>query len=255
MISESIMLPSMGIPYNKLEGSSLKVKPITTKIYKDFLVNNEDDGIINMLNECMVDSPISADELVYADQLALLFKIRSMSLGSEVKIRVHCPFCNNDVNVVWDLMLSDCDYLSASSYPFEIELPESKTRIKVLLSNSKMRRLAKEEAKKRAEKFSKKVSDFLPQLSVCSQLQVPECSDIIEKLQWYESLSLMDSIYIDSVIENVQNFGISTQQTLKCTECEKDLNVSLMIDQNFFRPHIDLPPVFKTTKGKLATGI
>lgn len=255
MISESIMLPSMGIPYNKLEGSSLRVKPLTTKIYKDFLVNNEDDGIINMLNECIVDSSISADELVYQDQLALLFKIRSMSLGSEVKIRVHCPFCDNDVNVIWDLMNADCDYLSASSYPFEIELPESKTKIKVLLSNSKMRRLAREEAKKRAEKFSKKISDFLPQLSICSQIQIPECRDIIEKLQWYESLSIMDSIYIDSIIESVQNFGISTQQTLKCTECEKDLNVSLMIDQNFFRPNFDLPTVCKTTKGKLAAGI
>lgn len=255
MISESIMLPSMGIPYSKMEGASLSVQPITTKIYKDFLINSEDDGIINMLNACIVDSPITAEELVYADQLALLFKIRSMSLGSEIKLRVHCPFCNNDVTVVWDLMNADCEYLAADSYPFEIELPESKAKIKVMLSNAKMRRLAKEEAKKRADKFSKKVSDFLPQLSVCSQLQVLGCQDIIEKLQWYESLPLVDSLYIDSVIEKIQSFGVSTSQSMKCPECEKELNVNLMIDQNFFRLPFDLPAVCKTTKGKLATGV
>lgn len=256
MISESIMLPSMGIPYNKLEGSSLRVSPITTKIYKDFLINSEDDGIINMLDGCLVDSPLKAEELVYADQLALLFKIRSMSLGSEIKIRVHCPHCNNDINVLWDLMNADCEYLSAESYPFKVTLPESKTEINIFIPNSKMRRLAREEAKKRADKFSKKISDFLPQLMICSQLQVQGCMDIIEKLQWYESLSLIDSIYIDSIIDNIQNFGISTQQILKCTECDGDLSVNLMIDQNFFRPNFDLPTtICRTTKGKLATGI
>lgn len=255
MIKESIILPSLGYPYKGiLDGTSVCVKPITTRVYKDFLINNSDEGILNLIDSCLVDCPLKAEDLCFQDELAVYLKIRCISLGSDLQVSSTCPNCKTQINQTWDLMGLECTYLGLDEYPYKFILPDSKKEIKMYIPSSKSQRIAKEEAQKRATRYNKKVSDFLPTFSTVSILQVPDVMDIVDKADWYEGLSLHDAVYIDQVADQLQNFGIVVSKEVECDSCKRKFRVPLSITPEFFRPRIGDIPGIKTKAGTLEKG-
>ena len=255
MLKESIILPSMGYPYKGiLEGTSVYVKPITTKVYKDFLVDSSDDGVLNLIDSCLVDCPLKAEDFTFQDELAIYLKIRCVSLGASLKVSSICPHCKDQESDTWNLMDLECTYLALDEYPFKFTLPDSKKEVEMVLPTSKIQRIAKEEAQKRATRFNMNLSDFLPIFSTVSLLHVSDVSDIVNKFEWYNKLSLMDAVYIDQVAEKLQDFGISVSKERECHSCKKKYRVPLSITPDFFRPGIGDLPGIKTAKGTLEKG-
>lgn len=255
MIKESLILPSQGYPYKgRLEGSSVTVRPLTTRAYKDFLVSGGDDGVTNLVESCLVDCPIKAEELVYQDELALYLKIRSMSLGSQIPVYSVCPGCGERNVDTWDLMQLECSYLCMDEYPLKVELPDCKKKIEVMIPTSKSQRLAKEEAQKRADKFDKKIADFLPSFQVASVIRVEGAGDIVDRANWYIDLSLKDAVFIDQVLAKIQDFGIHTLKDAECKACKRKYTVPLQITSDFFRPNLGDIEGIKTSQGTLEEG-
>lgn len=255
MIKESIILPSLGYPYKgALEGTSVYVKPITTRVYKDFLVNNSDEGVLNLIDSCLVDCPLKAEDFCYQDELAIYLKIRCISLGNDLKVSSVCPNCKKTLVHTWDLMDLECTYLGVNEYPFKFTLPDSNKELKMLIPTSKSQRIAREEAQKRATNYNMDISEFLPIYSTVSLLQVPDVMDIVDKADWYNGLSLKDAVYIDQVAEQLQDFGISIFKEAECTSCKKKFRVPLTINTDFFRPSIGSIPGIKTKTGTLEKG-
>lgn len=255
MIKESLILPSQGYPYKgKLEGTSVLVSPLTTKIYKDFLVSGNEEGVTNLVESCLVDCPLRAEELVYQDELAVYLKIRSMSLGSQIPVYSVCPKCSERNVDNWDLMKLECSYLSMDEYPLKVVLPDCKKKIEVSLPTTKLQRIAKEEAQKRASNFDKKISDFLPSFQVAVLIHVDGLGDIVEKADWYNELSLRDAVYIDQVLAKFQDFGINTIRETECKSCKRKYTVPLQVTSDFFRPSIGDVEGIKTTTGTLEEG-
>lgn len=255
MISESVILPSLGYPYHgKLDGTSIKVSPLTTRAYKDFLVSVGDEGLENLINSCLVDSPLKADDLVYQDTLAVYFKIRAISLGSKVPVYSVCPGCQNRNTEDMDINALKCSYFSISEYPYSVVLPITKKRIKVSLPTGKTQKRASDEAKRRANIFSKPQSDFLPSLQAASILAVDGLLDLAEVSDWYNDLPLKDALYIDRVMEKMQNFGIHTLREVECAKCKKAYTVPLRITNDFFRTDIGDLEGIKVSEGTLEKG-
>ena len=255
MIKESLILPSQGFPYKgKLDGTSVMVKPLTTRVYKDFLVSGGEEGVTNLVDSCLVDCPLKAEELVYQDELAIYLKIRSISLGSQIPVYSVCPSCGEKNITTWDLMSLECSYLFVDDYPLKVTLPDSKKRIEVMIPTARSQRLSREAAQKRATQFDKKISDFLPTFQTASILQVDGVGDIVQRADWYTELSLKDAVYIDQVLAKIQDFGIHTTREEECKSCKRKYTVPLQVTSDFFRPAIGNIEGFKTAKGTLEKG-
>ena len=255
MIKESLILPSQGYPYKgKLEGSSITVRPLTTRVYKDFLVSGGAEGVTNLIDSCLVECPLKAEDLVYQDELAIYLKIRSISLGSTIPVYSVCPGCGEKNVESWDLMDLECSYLYMDSYPLQVTLPDSKKKIEIKLPTAKTQRIAREEAQKRATKFEKKLMDFLPSFQTASVLHVDGIGDLVQRADWYTDLSLKDAVYIDQVMAKMQDFGIHTTREAECKSCKRKYTVPLQVTQDFFRPDLGDIEGIKVTQGTLAEG-
>ncbi len=255
MIKESLILPSQGFPYNnRLEGSSVKLQPLTTRAYKDFIISNDEEGVLNLVDSCLVDCPLKAEEFVYADVLAMYLKIRSMTLGTNITLFSVCPHCKLRNKIEWDLMSMPCKYLSVDEYPIPITLPDSGKTIGLCLPTYKNNQVAKEEAQKRASRYNKPITDFLSSFNTVVNLQVSGVGDLVSKAEWYENLPLRDVIYIDQASLIIQDFGLITSKDTVCTGCKKEYRTPFNITQEFFRPSLGDISGFSTSQGTLQEG-
>lgn len=255
MIKESVILPSLGYPYKgKLEGTSISVSPITTRVYKDFIMSNSEEGLLNLVNSCLVDSPLKAEDFCYADLLAIYIKIRNISLGSIIPTVSTCPVCGNKQTTDWELNKIECNYLGLDSYPIQITLPESKEIIYLEIPTIRSGKIAKEEAQKRAANYNKKVSDFLDTFSMLICIRSDKGMDLISRSEWYDNLPLKDAMFIDQAFSLIQDFGLITRQRVICKDCNHPYNVPLQVNREFFRPSIGNISGFKTTKGTFEEG-
>ncbi len=255
MIKESVILPSLGYPYKgRLEGTSVFVSPITTRVYKDFIVSNSEDGLLNLVDSCLVDCPLKAEDFCYADLLAIYIKIRTISLGTIIPTSSTCPACGNKQNTDWELDKIECNYLGLDSYPIQLTLPESKEVIYMEIPTMKSGRIAKGEAQKRATRYNRKVSDYLDTFSMLICVRSDQGMDLVTRAEWYENLQLKDAMFIDQAFSLIQDFGLVTRQRVICKDCNHPYNIPLQINREFFRPSIGDISGFRTTRGTLAQG-
>lgn len=235
--TEDLTLPSRGIVYqlNDFDGV-VKVKPFTTKLYKDLLTANASEaGIRQFIDGCLVDCPIKGKDMHQEDVLAVLFKTREMTLGNILKMEVRCPDCHKVEKLDWDLGEIEVNYLYVDKYPIPVTLPECGKEIKVRFPIGSDFRRARQEAEKRASLFDKQVSDFLQLYNTVALLDV-DGKDIIEKAEWYESLNPSDAIFIDEVFSEMGGvFGVKMTRDVRCPHCDKEFSTYIDIGSDFFR--------------------
>lgn len=252
--TEELLIPSRGIIYRIPEFDGIvKVKAFTTRAYKDLLASNASEtGLRQFVDTCLVDCPIKAKDMNQEDILAILFKIRIMTLGNTLKMEVRCPECKKIETVMWDLNEIDVDYLYAEKYPIPVTLPESNEDIKVRFPTGADARKAKLEAEKRASIFKKPLSEFIQVFSTVALLDV-EGKDLIEKSEWYENLNPQDAIYIDSVFTEMNSaFGVKMTRKVRCSECDKEFSTYIDIGSDFFRPSRNVTLGLTSKAGNLA---
>ena len=252
--TESLLLPSRGIIYNvpNFDGY-VNVKPFTTKNYKDLLTANaSESGLKQFIEACLVDCPIKAKDMNQNDLLAILFKIRSITLGNKLKTQVKCPECKAIEDIEWDLDDIEINYLFVDEYPIKVALPTSGEEIKVKFVTGKDSTAAKQAAEKRATMFKKQISEYLPLYETVSRIEV-NGKDIVERAEWYESLHPSDAIYIDEVFsEMVDTFGVKMTREEQCSKCDKVYETYIDIGSDFFRPYSVKPLGISRKAGNLA---
>lgn len=252
--TEDLLLPSRGIIYDKADFDGVvKVKPFTTKAYKDLLTGNASDNALKQfIDSCLVDCPVKAKNMNQNDLLACLFKVRAITLGSNLRLSVTCPECGKKEDVVWDLTDTNVDYLYADEYPVKITLPISNKEIKVRFPTGADVAKAKAEADRRAAKFNLQPAEFLQIYTIVALLDV-DGKDLIEKAEWYEGLNPGDAIYIDEVISEMnESFGVKMIRTHKCTACDHSFEKAVDIGSDFFRPYSVKSLGLKGKTGSLA---
>lgn len=237
--TEDLLLPSRGIIYEISDFDGVvKVKPFTTKSYKDLLAGNASENAIRQfIDSCLVDCPIKAKNMNQNDLMAVLFKTRALTLGNMLKMQISCPRCHKITEVEWDLNEVTVNYLSAEEYPIKVTLPDSGKEIKVRFPTGATTAKAKIEAERRSSKFNKPVSEYLNIFNLVSILDV-ESKDLVEKSEWYENLSPRDAIYIDAVISEMGDiFGVEMFRDETCLDCGKTFTSVIDLSADFFRPY------------------
>lgn len=252
--SEELLLPSRGIVYQLSDFDGVvKVKPFTTKAYKDLLTSNASEtGLKQFIDSCLVDCPIKAKNMNQNDLLAVLFKARVMTLGNKLKTQVKCPDCGHVEDVEWDLNNIEINYLYAENYPVSVKLPESGKDIKVRFPTGSDITKAKQEADRRAGIFKKPASDFLQIYTTVSLIDIDN-KDIVEKAEWYEHLKPQDAIYIDEVFAEMNEaFGVKMIREEHCSMCDKLFTTYIDIGSDFFRPYANISLGITSKTGNLA---
>lgn len=252
--TEELVLPSRGIVYQIPEFDGVvKVKPFTTKAYKDLLTSNASEtGLKQFIDSCLVDCPIKAKNMNQNDLLAVLFKTRVMTLGNMLKTQVRCPECDHVEDLEWDLEKININYLYAEEYPINVTLPKCGKSLKVRFPTGADVTKAKQEADRRAAKFKRQASDFLQIYTIASLIDV-DGKDIIGKAEWYESLAPQDAIYLDEVFSEMNDaFGVKMTREEHCAVCDKIFTTYIDIGSDFFRPYANVKLGLTSKAGNLA---
>ena len=252
--TEELLLPSCGIIYSDTNFDGIvKVKPFTTKAYKDLLTGNASETALKQfIDSCLVDCPIKAKNMNQNDLLACLFKVRAITLGNKLRTQIKCPNCGKVDDIEWDLTNIDVNYLFADEYPLKVSLPICGKDIKVRFATGYDIANAKAEADRRAAKFKKDPKDFMQVYTIVSMLDV-DGKDLIEKAEWYEDLNPCDAIYIDEVISEMSNtFGVKMTRDEKCSMCDHTFETVIDIGSDFFRPYSVKSLGIASKKGNLA---
>ena len=252
--TEDLMLPSRGIVYQIPDFDGIvKVKPFTTKAYKDLLTANASEtGLKQFIDTCLVDCPIKAKNMNQNDLLAILFKTRAMTLGNKLKTQVKCPDCSHVEDIEWDLNTIEINYLYADKYPVTVKLPECGKEVKVRFPTGADVTKAKQEADRRAGIFKKQASDFLQVYTICALIDI-DGKDLVEKAEWYEHLKPQDAIYLDEVFTEMNDvFGVKMTREAHCSVCDKVFTTYIDIGSDFFRPYANVSLGLTSKAGNLA---
>lgn len=252
--TEDLMLPSRGVVYQISDFDGIvKVKPFTTKAYKDLLTANASEaGLKQFIDTCLVNCPIKAKNMNQNDLLSILFKTRAMTLGNKLKTQVKCPDCSHVEDIEWDLNTIEINYLYADKYPVAVKLPECGKEVKIRFPTGADVTKAKQEADRRAGIFKKQASDFLQVYTICALIDV-DGKDLIEKAEWYEHLKPQDAIYIDEVFTEMNDvFGVKMTREAHCSVCDKVFTTYIDIGSDFFRPYANVSLGLTSKTGNLA---
>ncbi len=252
--TEQLLLPSRGIIYQLSDfDGNVNVKPFTTKAYKDLLTSNASEtGLKQFIDSCLVDSPIKAKNMNQNDLLAVLFKVRVMTLGNMLKTMTRCPECGASEEHEWDLNDIQINYLYTENYPIVVKLPQCGKEIKVRFPTGADVTRAKQEADRRAAAFKKSASDFLQIYTTVSLIDL-EGKDIVEKAEWYEHLNPCDAIYLDEVFSEMNDaFGVKMTREGHCSTCDKVFTSYIDIGSDFFRPYANVTLGLTSKKGNLS---
>ena len=251
--TEQLLLPSRGVIYRLPDFDGVvNVKPFNTKAYKDLLTSNASEaGLKQFIDTCLVDCPIKAKNMNQNDLMAVLFKIRVLTIGNKLKTKVICPSCGKTEDIEWDLNNIEINYLYANNYPVDVELPSGK-KIKVRFPTGSDLIKAKQEADRRAAVFKKSPDEFLQIYQLVALIDI-DGKDIIEKAEWYESLDPNDAIYIDEVFSELNNvFGVKLTKEHQCRSCDKVFDSYIDIGGDFFRPYTNVSLGVTSKAGNLA---
>jgi len=243
-IKETHEIPSRGLVYDP----SLKIpaeitlRAMTTVDEKIRLSSSGITTMPNLVQSCIVEpEKIDVTQLKLFDLHFLMYKLRTITYGPIYKLQTFCPECGKrlDFNVNLDEIPVN-PVKDDFKEPFEIgPLPISKDVMSCqILSIADFISMEKE-GKRLLNKFPDYVGDpeFLlgyafKILKINSQELMP-----FQKAKYIEEMHARDMRFFDSKYDSfVNGIGMDLTKTDICTGCGKDINFTLSVTEEFFRP-------------------
>lgn len=236
-----INLPSNGVLYDgKMPAGEVYISPMTAS-EEALLASNKADkvSVVDLLcKRCLVECPISYDDLLVGDTFYLLLCIRNVSYGGSYRFNLTCSNCGtsfaracmvpDDLKVV---ALSEED----ANESYSVKLPMSGDTVSFRLLRNK-----DEEAIRRytKNKYQRSAEDTDP--SYCFRLatHIEEINgkklDILHRLSYVESMIASDVSALKQAIQD-RDFGVDLMLSGNCPACGFPFEEILPFDRNFFR--------------------
>lgn len=241
-IRETYELPSNGVLY-KDEGipSTITLRAMNALDEKIRLASSGMRTIPELLKSCIVnDEKIDPYKLKLFDLQFLMYKLRIITYGSEYKVRVNCPHCGQEHEIIVNLDEIPINKLDSNFVePFEIgSLPVSGDSITCRLLSAEDFINMETEARKIKAKFPNYIGD--PEFILNYKYKIVsingECKP--QLLQSYiENMHAKDMRYFDSKYNEVaDNLGMDLNMTDICPSCGGDIDYTIPVTTEFFRP-------------------
>lgn len=244
-VGENFTLPSLGKVYDKEVNPNIKLRSMTTEEEMKRLSPSDRPykNMCEIIDDCLVEKPgISSYDMILADYLYLLHKLRIVTYGPDYQTDLLCPYCGctNERTVnLEDLEVNQ--YSDDLNKYLEFDLPNKKDHIKIRMQTPRILDEITVRSKDRKRSSGTGESVFLLTL----QFLVAEVNGVklgsFEKEQYLRKLPMMDTNYILKCAEKINDkVGLDTGIETKCSVCGADFKSSFRLTAEFFGPSIDI---------------
>lgn len=243
-ISESFTLPSKGLIYNPTINPVIKLRSMTVEDEMRRLSHSEVPykNIADIIDSCIVDEiPISCYDMCIGDFQFLLYKLRTVTYGSNYTVSSTCPLCG--FNNITDIDLDNrsiIEYTDKYSELLTISLPESKKI--VTLKYQTPRQLDNIELKKK-ELLRRNPEALDPSLYLTIESIIDKVDDVkldpVKLTTFVRSMPMKDANIILQSAQKIDSaIGIDILIDSTCEACGHKYSTFFRITQEFFRPRI-----------------
>lgn len=240
MHEERITLPSNGVFYDQDFPTTLTIRSLTTDEEQLLYGSTSETTIDRIISKCIVEpSDFPIDELIPADKMFILFKLRIISYGQDYNQTIFCPYCNYEGLSVLDLDQLPCEELDESKIkvPLKLTLPMSKDIIELRVLTEKDYKTIKERAQKVSKRLSLPFGQVEHKLRFAKQIKSinGEKIDSFMAERYYSSMHVRDVKYIESALNSIK-IGYQGYIDMKCPACHKDIVVPFEMTSEFLNP-------------------
>jgi hypothetical protein len=218
-IEQIVELPSRGIGYPP-GMDKVTIRTLTFEDEKIMSESNPDQDIISLLlTRCV--SNLDPDILYGPDKLYLLYKIRELSYGTNIKLKETCPNCNEENQLEVDL--SQLPVTKASdefSDTKEITLPDLGKVMKI-----RVPRASDSGYMVNKPRILDNLWRFVINLDKYTDPKV--ISQAIKRLTSRDTRSLIEALF-------VEEFGIEAEAKYICSRCRQENIIEVPLSEAFF---------------------
>lgn len=245
-ISESYVLPSKGLIYDKPVDPNFTVRSMTTAEEMKRLSPTETPYKVmsEIIEDCLVKKlEIPVYDLCIGDYQFLLHKLRIVTYGPQYKMAIQCPNCG-------EVSVSNVSLDSLHVYEHEesfgeatvINLPQSGKRIELKVQTPRII----EEIALKTKDIKKRMKDSLvdPSFLVTLQsiiktvdgqvLSETALDSLVRKLPMKDA-----NILLQAAKKLNAKVGLDTEVTAKCGSCGYDVVTTFRFTSEFFGPTVD----------------
>ena len=238
-MKETIHLPLNGVLYDSIP-TTLVIRSLTTKEEQLLFGSTSDYTIDTIIQNCIVEPKnFPINDLIPADKMFILFKIRIVTYGEDYNQYVYCPYCKYEGVTSVNLDMLPCEELDEDKIklPLKMTLKSSKDQLELRVLTEKDYK----NIRTRAEKVSKKLNipfaqverklRFAKQIKAINGVNV----DAFEAEKYYDGMSVRDVRYVDSALASIK-VGYQGLLDCQCPSCKKDLTIPFEMTSEFLMP-------------------
>lgn len=245
-IHETYTLPSLGKIYDVEVNPNVTIKSMTTEQEQKRLAITDYPYkmLCEIIDDCIVDPiGISSYDMCIGDYQFVLYKLRTVTYGSEYNIDAKCPYCGYTRKETVNL-----DELSTMKYSEEFDkyrtfkLPKTEDEITLNIQTPRMLDNVVNMTREYKAKFPD-ASDPTLTFTIKSLIQKvnDKKPDPMKIDQWIKNLPMADVNTIITYAEKMNSLiGVDTQLILHCDLCGLYHESSLTMGQEFFRPALNI---------------
>lgn len=245
-ISESYILPSKGLIYDKPIDPNFTVRSMTTAEEMKRLSPTETPYKVmsEIIEECLTKKlEIPVYDLCIGDYQFLLHKLRVVTYGPDYKMSIQCPNCG-EVTV----SNTNLDSLTVTEYEDSIQefmtihLPQIDKKIELKVQTPRII----EEVSSRAKEIKKRMKDsavdpsFLVTLQSIIKTVDGQTLNAVALESFVRKLPMRDAnILLQAAKKLNGKVGLDTEVVAKCGSCGYDVVTTFRFTSEFFGPTID----------------
>jgi hypothetical protein len=243
---ETVPLPSRGlvypVDYTLYAQETVDIRPMTAR-EEDILTSRalikKGTVITHLIESCLMDKNIRANDLLAGDRNALMIALRITGYGSDYRAEVSCPECDTKSKFEFDLSelpitRLGIDPIEPGINLFEFELPYTKKKVKFKFLTGH-----DEEDMNRSSERRKKMGQLADSL-VTSRLShsIVEIAEVADKSKinhFIRNMPARDSRALRKFIDDNEP-GIDMTSWFECSACGESTEMGVPLGASFFWP-------------------
>lgn len=242
IITDTVRLPSKGLLYNGEIPSTVTMRPMSVNELKMLYGSASTLTALNsVLREVITDTDINIEDMLLEDKYYLSYQLRILTFGEEYSTDLVCPYCKKQQKMSFNLSdLEVVDLPDDFSEPINIgRLPKSEDEIEIRL----LRVRDSVHILQRVREILDKYPDFegtpVLHLNLASSIaRVNGSKKSSRDLEQYVlDMHALDAYYLQEHIAKIK-FGLNPEVVCTCSNCGRDINMSIAIGEDFFRPSL-----------------
>lgn len=238
----STQLPSKGLVYNGEIDPNIVLRHITTKEEKKLIASTSGSALEDLIKACVVKpADLDIKKLIGADKHFLMMKLRIHTYGSTYHVEGKCPECGKKkeykINLD-DFVVSELD--DNFTLPITFTLPVSGDKVSVRLLNGYDEDSIDRQSKKMSKKLGIDIDEYKYVVRMAKHIVAINGEEYDEgSAQGYvEKMHARDSAYFWYKLDEIQ-VGYDTTVEVVCSKCKTEIEFTMPITGEFFRPRFD----------------